>query len=152
MKDPATGKWGFIDTTGTYVISPRFVDPGTGEHRYMSSLGLKFVNGRAIVGVEGNQLMRDRGVAFVDRSGALAVRPYGAYLTSVSPFHDYRALICRSPHEQVRLADPETGRVARMRAACRYGYIDRSGNTVLSPRFAAAESSSMGWHAWSRMV
>ena len=120
------GRFGFIDTTGSVVIPPAFPDAG------------RFSDGRAPV-------QQDSLWGFVDRTGTLVVpprfgldgRPSGLALPDTA--HQQA-----TSHRADTLLVPSSGRQhfpagrARIRTDGRWGFINRDGAVVISPRFAYA--------------
>jgi hypothetical protein len=139
------GKWGFIDTSGAMIITPRYDN---------SSL---FTDGLAIVIIEDQT---DNKIGFIDTTGTMVIGPTQD-VSSISPCWDDRACVCRSDG-RIAIYD----RTGRLRGTVQsaggvgswygdgllpvelstdeWGYVDKSGRTVIQPRYRAAGSFSEG--------
>jgi hypothetical protein len=166
--DEGTNKWGYIDPTGKFAISPRFEGYPNG---YVAS----FYEGRAWVKVE-------KKYGFIDHSGAFVIEPA---FTHAENFHDGMARVvvegpcaftgdgpcpnfqvlgaqnagdagagpCKFTFVDARGALME-GRfdaardfsegLAPVRKGEKWGYVDKSGRLVVEPRFDDAEPFSDG--------
>ena len=119
------GNYGFIDTNGTLVIPPTFAEAGP------------FADGLAPV-------RPDSLWGFIDRTGTMVVEPRfrlspsarPSLVDSVSgPAADSSPPTLVPP---ARSASYFAENRARIRHDGRWGYVDRSGTTVIPPRFARA--------------
>ena len=128
------GKWGYVDRTGEFAISPRFEGHPNG---YVSS----FSEGRAWVQVSGRY-------GFIDRTGEFAILP--AFLHAEN-FHDGMARVvvegpCAfasdGPCPSFRVLGGPPQPMDDM-GACRIAFVDKDG-VVLKERFEMAKDFSEG--------
>jgi hypothetical protein len=152
------GKWGYIDRTGRVVIAPRFhfVWPfyAEGMARFDAwgyRCGYIDENGKVIVGPKFEEaeafvggiaaVKKKRGKwGFVDRSGKFVIPPQ--YDNANSFTADGLALV-EQGRKAVRVhATPTLDRIETARGV--FGFIDRSGRTVIPLRFAGAHEFSSG--------
>jgi WG containing repeat len=152
------GKWGYIDRTGKIVIAPtfHFVWPfyAEGMARFDARgywCGYIDENGKVIVGPkfeEAEEFVAGLAAAkkkrgkwgFVDRTGTFVIP--AEYDKAYSFTADGVALVERG-RKTVRLhATPTLDRIDTARGV--FGFIDRSGRTVIPCRFAAAHDFSSG--------
>ena len=167
-KSPDSGKWGYVNTKGEWVISPRFDNFSNG---YLGP----FHGGRAEIEVAGK-------VGYIDPTGAFAITPQflkGEYFsdgmarvvvegpcmvfssqcgdfsglpkgTKFDPslpqckytFVDQRGNIISEDRYDGAGAFSEG--MAPVRIGKQWGYIDKTGKIVVSPQFEAADSFSDG--------
>jgi hypothetical protein len=140
--DEKTKKWGYIDRTGEFAISPRFEGHPGG---YVSS----FSEGLALIKVG------DR-YGFIDRTGEFVVSPT---FLSAADFRDGMARVvaegpCSSAGEGLCagfriLGSGESVTKWDDFPACKYTFVDRRG-TVLEARFDGAKDFSEGLAAVMR--
>jgi WG containing repeat len=107
-----TGKFGYIDTLGHFVIPPEFNVAGP------------FSEGLAAVMVERNKW------GYIDRSGKLAIAPL---FTRAEPFGESLAAASTCPEAGLSQYT-ESGEPS----GCGFGYIDKSGAFVIEQRFDGA--------------
>lgn len=162
------GKWGYIDRTGKFAISPRFETYPKG---YVES----FHGGYAKITVAGN-------VGYIDHSGEFAIQPH--FLDGDSFFEGTARVIVEGPcaynreesgcpdfgivPQGTKIDDPPKCKytfvdpaghllgqrfgyarhfsegVAAVRINDRWGYVDKTGTVVIKPRFDWAELFSDG--------
>jgi hypothetical protein len=150
--DAKTGKWGFIDKTGKFVINPQF-DKTAGEDPF----GGEFLDGLAAVRV-GDKITGQWG--FIDKTGKFVINPqfseiqeFGGGLAAVRNsngwgFIDKTGTFVITPQSNrindirqvgtfssglaaVRVGDAKTGK---------WGFIDKTGKFVINPQFIGASS------------
>lgn len=134
------GKWGYIDPTGKFVISPRFEGHPRG---YVSS----FADGLARVEASGRH-------GFIDRSGEFAIRP--SFLHA-SDFSDGMARVVVEGPCMFYEDGPcpgggllgGSGQAANEVPPCKFTFVDRRGS-VLEERFDGAQDFSEGLAAVKR--
>lgn len=169
--DRDSNKWGYVDRTGKFAISPRFVSYPRG---YVSS----FHEGRAWVRIENDKY------GFIDHSGAFVIEPTFLH---ADDFHEGMARVVvdgpcaymddgpcaeperlgggdgvetsgRAPACEFTFVDSQgalmEGRfeaardfsegLAPVRVGRKWGYVDKSGRVVVGPRFDDAETFSDG--------
>jgi hypothetical protein len=123
-------KWGYIDKTGEFVISPRFA---TSPNGYVWS----FQEGLAKIEVSGK-------VGYIDHTGEFAITP--RFLDGES-FHDGMArVLVEGPCVYVRTGPgcpdyrilPKGSKEPGQLPACKYAFIDKSGRTSTDQRFEDA--------------
>jgi hypothetical protein len=159
------GKWGYVDRTGKFAISPRFQGHPGG---YVSS----FSEGRAWIEVSGRY-------GFIDRTGDFVVEPVflhgedfhdgmarvvvegACVFVGDGPCPDFRVLggaAHDAPLCKVTFVDREGSvlaarfdaaqefaeGLAAVRQGTKWGYIDKSGRLVIEPRFEDASAFSGG--------
>jgi hypothetical protein len=123
------GKWGYINTKGEFAISPRFASSRTD---YVWS----FEGGFAAVEVAGR-------FGYIDHTGEFAIQP--RFLDGDS-FHDGMArVIAEGPCIYSRIPEespcPEFGilpkdtKTQEPLPACKYTFIDKSGNAISDKRY-----------------
>jgi WG containing repeat len=127
-------KWGYIDRTGEFVISPRFEDYPNG---YVHS----FSDGLAAI-----EVLKRYG--YINRSGDFVIKP--AFLHG-SDFHDGMARVvvdgpCRyfsdGPCPEVQTIPEGASEDA---PACKYTFIDKSGSIITGERYDRAKDFSEGF-------
>lgn len=139
-RDSDSGKIGYVDTSGVYVISPKFDTPAGGDVH-------DFHDGLAAVQAGGKW-------GFIDETGAWAIEP--SYLWA-SDFHDGVASVvvegscyrftgpCLDlqilPQPRPQLNGPES---AVLNTPCRYRLIDGEGRFISSLSFARVAESGDG--------
>jgi WG containing repeat len=130
------GKWGYIDTSGSFAISARFPSHPNG---YVSS----FWGGVAAVEVTGR-------VGYIDHSGEFVIAPQ--FLEGAS-FHDGMARVvaegpCVYYHAESPGADlvvlPRDAAVKDLLPACTYTFVDKAGRIISDERYDYALSFSEG--------
>jgi len=130
------GKWGYIDTTGMFVIPPQFDGFPAGDVD-------SFSDGLAKITVG------DR-VGYIDKAGGFAVQPK---FLSGSQFHNDRAwVVVEGPctYWTVRVGCPDFVKLPRSasdqeaRSSCKYALIDKSGTILSTDRFVAVGDFSEG--------
>ncbi len=136
---PTDGKWGYIDNTGTFIITPQFDSAERfwdglaavtvkGEVGYIDKTGAsvikpkyekggRFSEGLAAVVVNGR-------VGFIDRTGALAIAAKFYDDGRVTSFSFSRGLFPASLDGK------------------KWGYIDKTGRWALQPQYAGARGFS----------
>jgi len=123
--------WGFVDTSGTWVISPRF-----------GSAPSPFADGRSVLA---DPTTDRRGV--IDRTGRVICPPE---FTSLSPWRDGFAVAKKSERWLILDAsfvvvaeidvdqlEPFAEGLAEFRRHDRYGFIDTTGRIVVQPIFSS---------------
>lgn len=131
LRVPNVPRWGFFDTTGTWAIPPRYLS------------ARPFSEGR-MPQAEQSLFGRTR-YGFVDTAGAWAIPPR---YRSVRGFTEGLALVRDEDRWayldrdgatifalDADLAFPFSGGRARFAAGDRYGFVDRTGQVVVPPRF-----------------
>jgi hypothetical protein len=129
------GKWGYINTKGEFVISPRF---DSSRSSYVTS----FENGFAAIEVNGKY-------GYIDHSGEFVIPP--RFLLGDS-FHDGMARViadgpcfykderpCSSP-----MTLPHGSNSTESTPECKFTFIDTSGRILSQERFNAAGSFAEG--------
>ncbi|HJQ24748.1 MAG TPA: WG repeat-containing protein [Blastocatellia bacterium] len=126
-------KWGYIDRSGEFAISPRFLTYPKG---YVSS----FSDGLAMIEV-------GKKYGYIDRTGEFVIQPRFLHATD---FHDGMARVVvagpcayhgEGPCPDFRLL----GENAQGRAtACKFAFIDKSGSIVTSQQYDYAKEFSEG--------
>jgi hypothetical protein len=126
--------WGYIDTSGEFVISPRFE---TYPNGYVSS----FSEGVAMVEVKGR-------VGYIDRSGEFVIKPQ--FLDGTS-FSDGMARVVTDgpcfyfPEGGCGLANPRSvGGQEGGNSSCKFTFIDKTGRVITQQRFEDAHDFSEG--------
>jgi len=127
-------KWGYIDSTGKFVLSPKF------------TMALRFQsNGLAVAG-EGEK------VGMIDRIGKYIVEPV---YTNIRDFHEERAIAQDDNGFTVLdasgkilsetfpyISDYQSGRAAyyiqTQSGTIQYGYLDETGKTIIKPVYEYA--------------
>ena len=125
-----TGKWGYINTAGDSVITPRF--------EYASS----FSDGLAAIE------LNDRW-GYIDRTGRILIPPQFVFAGN---FHEGMAcVIVEGPCTQVEHGPcgssrviPGNGLLSIQVPPCKYGFIDRSGSLITSNGYDFASEFSEG--------
>jgi hypothetical protein len=132
--------WGFIDTTGKFVIEPRFPSHPDG---YVSS----FSDGMAVVQVKGRY-------GAIDRSGAFVIPPRFFDLSSFT--NGFARVViegpciyipdgpCGSYNLGVRGTRKGNEGKSEELSLCRFTFIDKSGKVISSKRFDRARDFSEG--------
>jgi hypothetical protein len=129
-------KWGYIDRSGEFVISPRFA---TSPNGYVWS----FQEGFAKIEVS-------RKVGYIDHSGEFAIAP--RFLDGES-FHDgMPRVLVEGPCVYVRTGTgyPDSGILPKgtkepgQLPACKYAFIDKSGRIITDQRFEDARDFAEG--------
>lgn len=127
--------WGYIDTSGAFVISPRFVSSPT-DYVYAFSDGL------AMIEVKGK-------FGYIDRSGEFVIKPQ--FLDGIS-FSDGMARVVTEgpciyfPDSGCGFANPRLvgGKEGGNRPSCKFTYIDKTGEVITPRRFDYARDFSEG--------
>lgn len=125
-------KWGFIDRTGKFVISPRFESSPNG---YVDS----FSDGMAMIKV-------DEKYGYIDRSGEFVIQP--KFLKGNSFQEGLARVIVEGPcmrfdHEQPCDSAETLGEKGeRQISACKYAFIDKTGSVISAERFDNAKDFS----------
>jgi len=138
-------RWGYIDDTGRIVVTPRFDNAGD------------FREGLAPVQV-------GRGWGFIEPSGKLAIaaqfQAAAEFADGLARFEVWDTISCSSidyrkkepdvytkdnaPLLAFRLHDTVAGSAGCFSENLRYGYIDKTGRIVISPKFIVASDFSEG--------
>lgn len=134
-------KWGYIDRTGKFVIEPKFESYPKG---YVSS----FSEGRAMIKVA------DR-LGFIDKKGEFVIPPL--YLWAQSFSEERARVIVEGPCVRPGFEDPcdfgetlgETNAGQKV-PACKFRFIDKSGNFISNDEFDKARDFSEGLAAVQR--
>jgi hypothetical protein len=124
-------KWGYIDTRGEFVISPRF-----------DSVPSSFSEGLAKVHI-------NHSFGYIDRTGKIVIPPKFVYC---GDFHDGLArVVTEGPCAHTSpgpCADteilPEKSPQPEQAPPCKYGFIDRSGNLISEKRYDSVTHFSEG--------
>ena len=133
VRDERTGKWGFVDKLGNMVIAPKFLHSSYFRNGVASVLIDQEIR-NAIPGVISPEEANDEIMcglhgksAFIDRTGKIAITlQRNVYFDCAGNFSEGLAA--------VRIGDRQTGK---------WGYIDKSGKMVVTPRFDAASAFNM---------
>jgi hypothetical protein len=131
------GKWGYIDRSGAFAISPRF------EDTQVTVVPGSFFEGLAAIAIDGKY-------GFIDRTGAFVIAPR---FLRASDFHDGRARViadgpCLYWYEEVCPGVERLGDGAQEGdPPCRYAFIDRRGELLSADRFDGAYDFSEGFAA-----
>ncbi len=131
--ETSDGKWGFINTKGEFVISPRFASSPTD---YVSS----FENGFAAIEVSGMY-------GFIDHSGEFVIPP--KFLLA-NPFQDGMArVVAEGPcfymshqHCSSVTSLPHGANSKESTHECKFTFVDTSGHILSEQRFDDARSFS----------
>jgi len=127
------GKWGFIDRTGEFVISPRFIG-------YPNGYPYPFSEGLAMIDV-------GKRYGYIDHTGEFVIQPKFLYGTE---FHDGMArVVVEGPcgyHGEGPCPDYRMlGEHARGKVPpCKFSFIDKSGSLITNARFDYAKDFSEG--------
>jgi hypothetical protein len=136
--DKAGGKWGYIDTKGTFAITPRF-SSSSGNYVW------PFENDMAKIEVAGRY-------GYIDHSGDFVIHP--EFLDGDS-FHDgfarvivegpcvYSRILAENPCPDFGVVPPEAKSQTDL-PACKYTFIDTTGHIISSQRYDYARSFSEG--------
>jgi hypothetical protein len=126
-------KWGYIDRSGEFVISPRF-------NTYPKGYVYSFSEGLAMIEVANEY-------GYIDRTGEFIIQPKFLYGTD---FHEGLARVVvegpcgysgEGPCPDVRmLGERVRGKVP----ACKFTFIDKSGSIITSERYDYAKDFSEG--------
>lgn len=137
--DRSVGKWGYVDRTGKMVIKPQFDHAG------------EFREGLAWISINGKN-------GYIDHKGEFAIAP--TFINTRIPGPDFsdglavigvditrKELITEKLIEESKYCYSEStlkiGDYMDMPDTS-YGYIDKSGKTIIEPRFGSAGSFSEG--------
>jgi len=130
------GKWGYIDTSGNFVISPRF-------DAYPAGLTSDFSEGLAKIEVR-------EGVGYIDRRGEFAIPPRFARGEN---FSDGMAAVAvdgpcfyvdRGPCPNFGVAPLAFRGDNNNRPDCKYTFIDKSGRVIPGGRYDVVKDFSEG--------
>jgi hypothetical protein len=131
------GKWGFVDTTGTFVIAPQFDGYPAGSVDSFSNGFAKITKGE-----------RD---GYIDRTGAFAIPPQ---FLQGARFHDDRAwVVVDGPcmYFTPGAVCPDYGKLPRSasdaqvgQSLCKYALIDKTGTVLSKERFDSVGDFSEG--------
>jgi hypothetical protein len=120
----APSKWAYIDTDGKTVIRPQFGSAGNFSEGLASAS--RYVDG-ATIGKEG----------YIDRSGIMVIEPKFDYACE---FHEGLARVCIRPKNAPR----EDGEDKEAQPGGKWGFIDKTGQFVVKPRFSRADDFIRG--------
>lgn len=137
------GQWGYIDTTGTMVIEPRFDNAARfsgGLARVRDGETVAFIDagGQVVLepevdsvrhfseGLAPARRAEDGPFGYIDRSGSFAIEPQ---FERAYAFSEGRAV--------VYTGEPQA-------AEAKHGYIDKTGDFVVKPQFSDARTFSGG--------
>ena len=115
------GRWGYINTSGTWVIPPRFVAEE------------EFSEGLAVV-TTGEYASKTAQLGFIDRTGKFVIAPRFEWASS---FSDGVAAVCAGRCRDLAMPVPRRN----------YGYINKAGDFVIEPQWEFAGPFSEG-RAW----
>lgn len=145
-----TGKWGFIDTSGKFVIKPQFDEAGP------------FSEGLATVRLWDQSKASSHKTGFIDRSGKVVIKPvfdvaqrFSEGLAAVGTrrgtddyqfgFIDKTGMMIIKPRFDWTYSFEEG--MAAVRVSEKWGFIDKTGKMLIKPRFDKAEGFSDGFAA-----
>jgi hypothetical protein len=156
------GKWGYIDTTGAFVIRPRFAGNQTGN----------FNDGLANVPIEVNELLFVQSWIFIDTKGEKVLGPFRA---ARSFSNGYAAVVSLGEDRKVGFINPEGEFVLELtdgyfpagdyseglfpvrdialqtlEGKCSIGFMDKEGEWVIEPEYCQVGTFSNGLAPVSR--
>lgn len=177
VRDNESGKWGYIDTSGNWVIEPRFIEsddyPGVPAGDFADGLAwfqavemderYKIdADGDMVRNSAGKPVMEDyprRRVGYIDRDGKVVIEPrfemaadFGDGLAGFrDKSHDAWGFIDRAGKRMIPPKYEQIGRFSEGLCAVRedglWGFITTEGKWAIKPRYAEARQFLEGFAA-----